>query len=386
MADPATDFLHDYQALARQSWDAWSRQLQQSATAPTDFLRPAGAGAASGNDTLQRTLDGLQSYMQWMQGTAASATSPSADWQQQLQQWFGGGKPFAQAFGGIDSAGVQGFAQQWQTWLQAAQGMGLGNGAASASPTPAFGMDREQQMQQQALGQAMLAAMQASARYQTLIQRAGAQGMQRLQDKLAQHAEPGRQIDSLKGLYDLWVDAGEEAYAEIALTDEFRSAYGEMVNTQMRVRQLQQKHTEALCQQLGIPTRSEVSSLGERLQALRRELRAGGAASAERPDEVAALRRDLAALKRQLDARTPSAPVQTRRGAGTSTAERKSASAPARKPAAAVSKTRAKTKAKPRAPTATSARKPAAKAAARRSPPATNTRAVGKRVPPPKRK
>jgi polyhydroxyalkanoate synthase subunit PhaE len=148
---------------------------------------------------------------------------------------------------------------------------------------------------------AVLASMQASARYQALIQRASQQGMQRLQDKLAEHAEPGRQIDSLKALYDLWVDSAEEAYAEIAMSDEFREAYGEMVNTQMRVRQMQQQQTEQMCQQLGVPTRTEVSSLGERLQALRREFRASQTqASADHVDEITALHRELAALKRQV--------------------------------------------------------------------------------------
>jgi polyhydroxyalkanoate synthesis regulator phasin len=97
------------------------------------------------------------------------------------------------------------------------------------------------------------------------------------------------------------VDASEEAYAEIALSDEFRDVYGEMVNTQMRARQLQQQQTEHICQQLGVPTRSEVSSLGERLQALRREFRASQTdGPADHADEIMALRRELAALKRQL--------------------------------------------------------------------------------------
>jgi hypothetical protein len=178
--------------------------------------------------------------------------------------------------------------------------------------------------------------MQASARYQELIQRANTQGMQRLQDKLAQHAEPGRQIDSLKGLYDLWVDASEEAYAGIALSDEFREVYGEMVNTQMRVRQLQQQQTEQLCQQLGVPTRSEVSSLGERLQALRREFRASRAgASNDHADEIMALRRELAALKRQLANGPAAAPAAKKAASAKSPVAAKKAPAKvARKPAA----------------------------------------------------
>lgn len=327
MSDPTSDFMQDYQALARQSWDAWLRQMQ--AAAPTQAA-PARTGASFANDAVERTLDGLKGYLQWMQGATAAPT-PAADWQQQLQQWFGGGAaPFAQAFGGIDSAGAQGFVRQWQDWLRDAGGaLGLGS---TGSPTPAFGMDREQHMQQQALAQAMLEALQAAGRYQALIQRANAQGLERLQEKLAQHAEPGRQIDSLKGLYDLWVDASEEAYAQIALTDEFRHAYGEMVNAQMQVRQLQQKQTEAICRQLGMPTRAEVSNLGERLQALRRELRAGGTPDAERTDELDALRRDVVALQRQFAAQARGA---TPPGKGTSAAKAQAGSSKRATPAAA---------------------------------------------------
>ncbi len=310
MADPANDFMRDYQALAQQSWDSWTRQFQQAPV--TNPFAPPPAPAA-GTETLERTLAGLKGYFDWMQAAVAGGVGvkPVSDWQQQLQQMFGGAsQPFTQAFGSIDSASAESFARQWQSWWQATQAQhgGLGDLPGLQGATPAFGLNRERQMQQQTLGAAVLASMQASASYQQLIQRANAQGMQRLQDKLAEHAEPGRQIDSMKGLYDLWVDASEEAYADIALSDEFRDAYGEMVNTQMRVRQLQQKQTEQLCQELGVPTRSEVSSLGERLQALRREFRASHAGgSVDHADDIAALRREVAALRRQLASAAPAA-------------------------------------------------------------------------------
>jgi polyhydroxyalkanoate synthesis regulator phasin len=359
MADPANDFIRDYQSLAQQSWDAWTRQLQQQQPQPAAanpfFTSPT--AATSGNDTLERTLAGLKGYFDWMQGAALNgAAAQPVDWRQQLQQLFGGAsQPFAQAFGGIDSAGAEGFARQWQSWMQAAQHGGFGDLPGAHGPTPAFGQDREEQMKQQAVAAAVLESLQASARYQALIQRSNAQAMQRLQDKLAERAEPGRQIDSLKALYDLWVDAAEEAYAEIALTDEFREVYGNMVNTQMRVRQMQQQQTEQFCQQLGMPTRSEVSSLGERLQALRREFRASQATATEdRADEIMALRRELSALKRQVANGSKAAPVVKK-------------VASIKRSTSAVKKSVSKTPAKARATVAGKA-KPAAASKSRPSP------------------
>ncbi|WP_158885070.1 poly(R)-hydroxyalkanoic acid synthase subunit PhaE [Rhodanobacter sp. L36] len=309
MAEQANDFIKDYQTLAQQSWDAWTRQQQPQAN---PFFTPPVA-PASGNDTLERTLAGLKGYFDLMQGAAiASNANTTGDWRQQLQQMFGGAsQPFSQAFSGIDGAGAESFARQWQSWMQAAQQGGFGDLSGIGGTSPAFGLNREQQMQQQTLATAVMESLQAAARYQSLIQRANAQGVERLQDKLTQHAEPGRQIDSPKALYDLWVDSAEEAYAEIALSDEFRDAYGEMVNSQMRVRQLQQMRTEQLCKELGVPTRSEVSSLGERLQQLRRDLRSNESKAGDaQAKEIQSLRRELDAVKQQLGAASASSSVR----------------------------------------------------------------------------
>ncbi|HKR76667.1 MAG TPA: poly(R)-hydroxyalkanoic acid synthase subunit PhaE [Rhodanobacter sp.] len=291
MSGQAGDFIKDWQVLAQQSWDAWLRQLQPpSAAAPP----PAG------NEALERTLAGLKGCFDWMQGVAAAgASQPGVDWQSLLRAWAGSGnQPFTQAFNGIDNAAAQGFVQQWQAWLQSMQAGGFGAAGAANGPVPAFGLHREQVMQQQELAAAIQAALEANARYQALIQQANAQGLERLQAQLAQRDAASPPIESLKALYDLWVDAAEEAYAEIALSDEFRSAYGEMVNTQMRVRQLQQRQTGQWCRELGLPTREEVSAIGERLQQLRRDLRKQGSSGVA--DEILALRREVTTLKREL--------------------------------------------------------------------------------------
>ncbi|PWK89927.1 poly(R)-hydroxyalkanoic acid synthase subunit PhaE [Fulvimonas soli] len=312
MADPAGDFLSNYRALAQQAWDTWARSWAQSAA-------PAAQPAASAADPLARGGAALAGFLDWLRSAALQL--PSASPGQWPPAW-DAGQPFLQAFAGLDQHGAHGFAQQWQQWLQAMQQGGL---ADPRQPLAPLGYTREQQLQQQALYEAMQAYLQAAARYQSLLQRVAAQGAERLQAQLAQRAENGQSPQSLKALYDLWVDAYEEAYAEIALSDEFRAVYGAMVNAQMRVRQLQRQQTEHWCRELGMPTRSEVDSLGQRLQAMRRQ--------------VTALQRQLDAAREAAPAAAaPAGPRPSARKATRKAAAGKAAAVakrPLRKPAAA---------------------------------------------------
>jgi class III poly(R)-hydroxyalkanoic acid synthase PhaE subunit len=299
MADQASDFLKGYQVLAQQSWDAWTRSLQQQ-TPPSSPFTTSTPHYGAGDDVLARSMAAMKGYGEWLQGAVGSGLGQApADWQQSLQHLFTnlGGQPFGHAFASIDSDAAHSFTQMWQTWLQANPSVASGF-KFDVEHMAAFGYTRERQLQHQALMAAMQEYAARSSKYQALIQRANQEGFERLQAKLSELANTKRQVESLKGLYDLWVDGVEEAYAQIALSEEFRQAYGEMVNAQSRVRQLQQEQLEAMCAEMGIPTRSEVTALGKRMHELRREMRANAVAGGA--DEVAALRAEVAALKRQL--------------------------------------------------------------------------------------
>ena len=280
----------DFETLGRQVWDAWARQWM-----------PAGAPAAPAMGGWSAPppgmgFEGFKPYLDWMQNLAMSgmgqgAVPPS---------------PLANPFTGWTQSASQG-----TPWSPA----GL-DGLRDLLQTPAFGHSREQQAQQQALLRAMLDHQQASARYQQLIARAQTEGAQRLQHKLV---EPGTRVDSLKTMYDLWVDAVEEAYAEIALSDEFREVYAAQANTRMRVRQLQQQQVEQWCRELGLPTRSEVATLGQRLQELRREIRRMKSASAAAGDSPTKRSTDVKTAKRKVTPVAPVARTKTRPAAKSAT-------------------------------------------------------------------
>ncbi|RAO75053.1 poly(R)-hydroxyalkanoic acid synthase subunit PhaE [Dyella jiangningensis] len=332
MADQASDVFKDYQMLAQQSWDAWTRYLQQHAT--PSYVPGAGAAMPGADDLMSRSMAALKGYNEWLQGAVGSGLGQGpADWQQALQNLFSslGGQPFAHAFASIDSEAARSFTQLWQSWLQNSQS-GL---RFDVEHMAAFGFTRERQLQQQEMAAAMQEYLDWAGKYQALIQRANTEGFERLQARLAELTDSTRQVESLKALYDLWVDGVEEAYAQIALSEEFRHVYGEMVNAQGRLRQLQQQQLEATCRELGMPTRSEVSALGKRLHELRREVRGHQAAPVS--DEVAALRAEVAALKRQLSGKSEEAKTAKRPGTRSSKREtEKDAVVRRAEPAAAV--------------------------------------------------
>jgi hypothetical protein len=79
-------------------------------------------------------------------------------------------------------------------------------------------------------------------------------------------------LKSFREVYDLWIDAAEEGYAEVALSMEFREVYGALVNAQMRVRQQVQGEVERAGAALGMPTRTELSSVHQKLADMRRRM------------------------------------------------------------------------------------------------------------------
>jgi polyhydroxyalkanoate synthase subunit PhaE len=259
------------------------------------------------SDAMEHLLAGAQGYLGMLQSLANAAAGQGAEG---LVNPFASGfpagglsssvmnNPFVAAMRGFGNQGTCGFEQMMDQFTAAAGPML--DQAKAGLHMPAFGHLREKQENLQKTAQVFLDYQEKSSRYDRLMLKVSEQAFARFQLKLAEREEPGRQIDSVRGLYDLWIDAAEEAYAEIALSEEFREVYAGVVDAQMRVRQQVHAEIEKTCIELGMPTRSEVNSIGERLQAMRREFRESreGADDHEQLHaEVAALRREVAALK-----------------------------------------------------------------------------------------
>jgi class III poly(R)-hydroxyalkanoic acid synthase PhaE subunit len=246
-----------------------------------------------------------------MAAGGAGAGDFAAEWKRTLGAT--APNPFASAFQAMGGEGMQGL-DAWNAamapWLEAARREG-----GALLGLPAFGIGREHQERLQSLAQAQLETSRREGEFNLLMVRALERAHALFSAKLVERSAPGKALESARALFDLWIDAAEEAYAEVALSPEFRSAYGALVNAQMRLRQGVQREVEQAAAQFGMPTRTEVDAAHRRIAELERALRRMRDGAAATPSPVAGVRK--------------AAPA-----AGTATPAPKQAT-PARKPVAA---------------------------------------------------
>lgn len=288
-------------ALAQQYWSALTEAMRsagggarqqdpwQAAMQQWSQLAGGGQSRNDAGDAIERFSAQARQWFGTMQqvaeqfaGKSASAQDIAAAWKQAMG---GGGNPFASLLAGMTGRGQSGF-EDWYAQISPMLHGGMFNGlsggnmlggmrqeAMSWLHTPAFGHNREQQERWQALIAAQLELQQKNDAYNALMLEAGRDAFDRFERKLAERSEPGRQLQSARALFDLWIDAAEESYAEIALSAGFRTVYGELVNAQMRVRAGIQSEVERMCGMFGMPGRTEVDSAHRKIAELERQLR-----------------------------------------------------------------------------------------------------------------
>jgi polyhydroxyalkanoate synthase subunit PhaE len=313
----SADRSKDWQAMQQQYWNAWTDATRQATVQAPPANTPwhegleqwsrMFAGSGQQNETADRLMSSVKNYVALMQSMVAAASGKNVDdgplqaWTTALRDGFNMpgmdaallNNPMAAVLKGISGQGAQGFEQLSQSFapfLAQAKQEGM-----SWLQAPAFGYAREHQEHYQKMLTAFAEYQEALKAHNALMLQSSQRSFAIFEDKLAERAEPGRQIDSMRGLYDLWVDAAEQAYAETALTDEFRKVYGDVVNAQTRVRSQVQQEVERIGTDLGMPTRTELNSVHKRLHEMRRASHACNCA--DLATEVEHLRKEVNKLR-----------------------------------------------------------------------------------------
>lgn len=278
----------EFERLARQYWAAWGDALrgtapgagQAGAHAWQDAIdwwtRYAHGGRSGINDVLERFNVQARDWYAQMQQVAAqfagqdhSASDVARAWKQALGA--AGANPFPEMLRSMRGQGVPGL-DQWvedaRPWLDAVRGEGM-----AWLRMPGFGVGREHQERLQQLARSLVEYDESNSAYTALMLKASQRAFALFEDKLAAKADAGDGVESTRALFDLWIDAAEEAYAEIALSQEFRRAYGQLVDATMRVRAGLQREVEQACTTLGMPTRTEIDAAHRKIVELERALR-----------------------------------------------------------------------------------------------------------------
>lgn len=332
MDEPSRSGNDDWLSVQQNYWHAWLDLTRQTFTNPAPDGRP-GAGA-----------EGLR---QWWEAVA-HATSPPA--QEIFGRLVGMTQPYfelAERFAGRSSDESSAVLDQWLTQLDESLGKVRATVAAVAPPgaatalwelpldawrltassllplpddvlhsakreglararaemkerrerflsIPGIGYARETQEQYQHLWRLVVDYLEALQQYEFAFVRLGRRSIEHFRRRLEQNTRDAP-FDSLRKLYDLWVDACEEVYVEYVSSDEYARLFGRLVNALAAVKRQSSVLLDDMLESMNLPTRREMDTVHRRVlearrdnQAVRAELagvkeRLGNGASRTRP-------------------------------------------------------------------------------------------------------
>ncbi|MEG3639357.1 class III poly(R)-hydroxyalkanoic acid synthase subunit PhaE [Magnetococcus sp. PR-3] len=159
---------------------------------------------------------------------------------------------------------------------------------------PALGYTRESQEQHQEGVLYWLDFQQALHNYLSLMSTVGTKSLDELRNIMMDEPEK-LNVDSLKGLYDLWVHCAEEAYGDITASDEHAVVNANLINTMMKLKHHQQQLSGEMFKAMNLPDRQEMERAHKGVQQLKRK-------SYDLADQIADLQKENSRLKEQVSA------------------------------------------------------------------------------------
>jgi class III poly(R)-hydroxyalkanoic acid synthase PhaE subunit len=298
----------DWMKTQQQYWENWTEMsrkamgMEQPAKSPLESAMDHWWQAVSpsagdfGQDFMHKMMDQTKHFFRMAEGYYQNA-GESNSWMDaanrtvsDLQNMFSGGMD--NVFSGAETAGDDALHKMMAFWempmdnwqrmvssLSLVPGDFLRNmphtdGLDRFLSAPGLGYTREEERKYKLLAQNVVEYQRALGEYSKFFSNLGMLSADRLRDKVQGMMEEEKQIDSARGLYDLWVTASEEVYGEQVMTPEYAKIHGRMVNALMAVKQKMSQMVDESLGAFNMPTRRELRTLQDRLQETRREYKA----------------------------------------------------------------------------------------------------------------
>lgn len=291
----------------RRYWDAWMdmtrRGLEAAAPAQGSVENPwasameqwwkavAPSTPKPANDLLEHMVNVGKGYFSMVEGLCKGG--PAGDlpdiienWTRMMAEAFSKGattlNPFAQLAAKGGRQGMAFWDLPFDTWSRTLSGsMPFPGDFMKAFETgkatdlrsqlegflsaPAIGYARESQEQHQQLGRLLLDYEKAMGEYQAGFANLGARSLEAFRSRMQAATEDGKTINSVREVFNIWVDACEEAYAEYAMSEDYARRYGRMVNALMAVKKQGALLVDEWLEAMNVPTASEIATLQRRM-------------------------------------------------------------------------------------------------------------------------
>lgn len=194
----------------------------------------------------------------------------------------------------------------------------LHQGMVGLLSMPTIGYTREWQEELQRWGLLWLDHHQALQAYVLSLSGMTAKAIDLFAEALHEKAKKGESLESLRALYNLWIDASEEAYNQISTSDEFTQAQSRLTNSVFAVKRQEQKMVEEILSAFNMPTRRELDTSHRRVHQLQRrvwqlEQTLDESGVTELRAEISAMKRELESLRGRAPGEKSETPVAPRR-------------------------------------------------------------------------
>lgn len=137
----------------------------------------------------------------------------------------------------------------------------------------------------------------SNQKYNAAFAMLGKQALDNLGEDILAKAKSGEKISSLKEIYNMWIDANEDVFAEYAKTEEFSKLYAAQVNSLVKFKSHYNELNDELLKSLNIPTTKGMESIARQQNAIKKELRDNREDQAKLLESLEKIRIDIEQLK-----------------------------------------------------------------------------------------
>ncbi len=139
---------------------------------------------------------------------------------------------------------------------------------------PGLGHSRETQDKLQKLIKLWAIYQDNNNEHQSVMSRLNQEALEMMRKKVLKMSKEGKNFDSMRQIYDLWVESNEKAYGDYAFTKEYADLNGRLVNSQMAFRKLSHEINEDVLTAMNMPTSRAMNELERRNYELGKKVKA----------------------------------------------------------------------------------------------------------------